>query len=179
MAKAKLTPEILETVAHLSSAEAAKKLGVGKTTVTDSRARYGLRRERPAPEKPHSPRATNAGTSKSSFEQTVNGSLIIEDESPIPRTADTVKERMRARGFDPEQYTIAYRFSEWEAQTKEDGVITMYGARASATERTGKQNLVPDYTYDELAKVITEHPAFNPGGEPFTEGADFKPSGGR
>ena len=147
--KSTLTAEVLASVAHLSSAKAAKVLGVGKTTVTDARAREDMRRDRN-----DDPTPVASAESSFSFEQKGNGSLLIESQDSIPQTEETIHERMRARGFDPEKYAFTYRFSEWQAQRKGGAVITMYAARAGAVERTGGKAQVPTIEYDKLVEVI-------------------------
>lgn len=150
MSKPILTREDLEKVAHLSSNKAAHVLGVGKTTVTDARQRLGMKRT------PEAQGSVDA-TSSSLFEKKPDGSLIIETQDSIPQTEADVIKRMIARGFDPEKYSISYRFSEWEAQSKGGEVITMYAARAGAVERTGKASLVPTIEYDKLVEVVEKY----------------------
>lgn len=89
----------------------------------------------------------------SKIEDNGTGALLIETQDRVPQTKDDVLARMRERGFDPDQYSISYRFSEWEAQTKE-GVQTLYAARAGATEKPkGK----PTVSYDDLVSVIENY----------------------
>lgn len=149
MTKAKLTPEILETVRGLSSAQAAKKLGVGKTTVTDARAKYEMQ------ETSTGASTETPSTKGFSLEQSPSG-LIIQSTDSVPQTKDHIEERMRARGFDPEQYQFTYRFSEWEAQTP-SGVQTLYSARAGAVERN--QAKESSFTLDELNAAIANFTA--------------------
>lgn len=146
MSKAKLTPEMLATVAHLSAREAAIKLGVGKTTVTDARARLEMKRTDTTPAV--SPKGRSA-----KIQQTGETSLIVESTDTVPQTKEHIEERMRARGFDPDQYTFTYGFSEWEAQTPQ-GVQTLYSARASATEK--RKPGVPTIAYDDIVSVIEQ-----------------------
>ena len=134
MTKTTLTPEQLASVAHLSSRKAAEKLGVGKSTINDARAKLGT----PGPQR----------SGKSSvFERNLDGSLIIESTDSIPQSEADILDRMRQRGFDPERYSFSYRFSEWEAQTA-DGVQTLYAARAGAVER--KQSAAEALTADDI-----------------------------
>lgn len=153
MSNKTLTAEILSEVTHLSSAKAAKVLGVSKTQVTNARARLGMKRDHLADDAAEPRHAGEA----SSFEAKPDGSLIIESQAPIPQDESSIHERMRARGFDPEKYTIAYRFSEWQAQSKGGEVITMYAARASATERAGKSALIPTIEYDKIVEVVENY----------------------
>src|SRR5687768_16823688 len=89
-----LTPEQLASVAHLSSRKAAEKLGVGKSTINDARAKVGT----PSPDK----------SGKSSvFERKADGSLIIESTDSIPQSEADILNRMRARGFDPDRYQFS------------------------------------------------------------------------
>lgn len=158
----KLTREMLESVAHLSSAEAASALGVGKTTVTEARQRFNMRRS--SGEAKPGPKQKDA-VKQDTIEKTPDGTLIITSQDTVPVTEAQVTERMKARGFDPEKYSIGYRFSEWEAQSKGGEVITMYSARASATERNAKSgaNLVPTLNYDEMVAVIERNAALSSG----------------
>lgn len=126
----KLTPEMLASVDGLPAREAAARLGVGKTTITDARAK---RREGGRRSVAVTPGGGHVSGKKFSLEDS-GGSLLIESQDSVPQTKDHIEERMRARGFDPERYSFTYRFSEWEAQTA-DGIQTMYAARAGAVER--------------------------------------------
>lgn len=154
----KLTREMLESVAHLSSADAARALGVGKTTVTEARQRFDMRRS--SAEAAARTKQRDA-TKRDTIEKTPDGTLIITSQDTVPVTEAQVTERMKARGFDPEKYSIGYRFSEWEAQSKGGEVITMYSARASATERNAKSGgaVVPTINYDEMVAVIERNSA--------------------
>lgn len=134
MSKPALTAEQLESVKHLSSSAAAKVLGYSKTAVTESRQRLGMKREvSPNAGSSFGKTATPKGKA-SSIEQRGDGSLIVETTDTVPQTKEHIDERMRTRGFNPEQYVFSYGFSEWDAQTP-DGIQTLYSARASATER--------------------------------------------
>lgn len=161
----KITKEMLEPVSKLSAAKAAAKLGVSKTGVTEARQRYNMPREKVA----SPPSGKDAPTGKaSSIDQSSDGSLIVTTQDITPQTKDNVIERMRARGFDPDQYTFTYGFSEWEAQTPE-GIQTLYAARASATER--KASVTESVTADDLISIVESY-------EPIRgEGADIEPSG--
>ena len=169
----KLTREMLESVAHLSSADAASALGVGKTTVTEARQRFDMRRS--SAEAAARPKQKDA-TKRDTIEKTPDGTLIITSEDTVPVTEAQVTERMKARGFDPEKYSISYRFSEWEAQSKGGEVITMYSARASATERNAKSGgtVVPTINYDEMVAVIERNSAASLSNELIT--ADHLPN---
>lgn len=160
-----LTKSDLDRVAHLSSSKAAQELGVSKTTVTETRARLGMKRAGPKPgPEPAGRKPTGKGAK---IEAQGNGSLVIETTDTVPQTRDHIEERMRSRGFEPEQYQFTYGFSEWEAQTP-DGIQTLYSARASATERKPSANTV---AFDDLLPFIE-------GYEPVRgEGADVTPSG--
>lgn len=143
LTKAKLTKEMLETVATLSSAKAAEVLGVGKTTVTDARAKFKMK-----PDKTATPKSVNGKSA--TFEDKGNGSLIIETTDSVPQTKDHIDQRMRARGFNPEEYTFGYGFSEWEAQTP-NGIQTLYSARANAV---AKKAVVTGPSADEILAEI-------------------------
>ena len=147
--KPPLTRAMLEPVAHLSSSEAGKVLGYSKTAVTESRQRLGMKRDKALVDE----RKKVEGKS-SKFEMTKDGSLLVETTDEVPQTKDHIDERMRARGFDPERYSFAYRFSEWEALTA-DGVRTMYAARASATER--KMTTAEVLSADDLISVVENY----------------------
>lgn len=148
--KAPLTREMLEGVRHLSSADAGKQLGYGKTTITDARKRYGVSRKREDGQSTL-PKAASATGRASSVSDRGNGSLIVETVDAVPQTKDHIAERMRSRGFDPEKYTFGYSFSEWQAQTP-DGIETMYAAKAHATER--KQTTAEVLSADDLVNAI-------------------------
>lgn len=160
----KITKEMLATVTKLSSAKAAEKLKVSKTGVTEARQRYNMPREKVS----SPPQGTAAAGKASSIDQSSDGSLIVVTTDVVAQTKDDVHERMRARGFDPEQYTFTYGFSEWEAQTP-DGIQTLYSARASASER--KASVKESLTADDLIALIDAY-------EPVRgESADIEPSG--
>lgn len=144
MAK-KLTPEMLASVDGLSAREAARRLGVGKTTITDARAKADRVTATPA---------TAPKSAKSASIQQSGDTLLVETTDTVAQTRDDIHERMRSRGFDPENYVFTYGFSEWEAQTP-DGIQTLYSARASATER--RKGGVPTVSYDDLVSVIEAH----------------------
>lgn len=159
--KPALTKEQLESVSHLSSAQAAIKLGYSKTAVTESRNRLGMKREVGRDGK-----ATGAKGGK--IEQKPDGSLIVESTDSVPQTRDHIETRMRNRGFDPAQYSFTYGFSEWQAQSPE-GVITMYSARASATER--KKTMREALPVEDILSLIDAY-------EPIRgEASDAVPSG--
>lgn len=158
---------MLRDVAGLSSADAAKKLGVGKTTITDARAKFRMKRTSAKPG-PMSKGKVIPGKG-SSIEQTGDGSIIVTTTDTVPQSKDNIDERMRARGFDPDKYAFTYGFSEWEAQTPE-GVQTLFSARASAIER--RATVVEEVaTADDLIAIIDSY-------EPIRgEAADIEPSG--
>lgn len=169
-AKIKITKEMLATVAGLSSADAAKKLGVSKTGITEARDRYRMKREVPKVAKaPKPPKARAVKGKSSSIEQSSDGSLIVTSTDTVPQTKDHIDERMRVRGFDPEKYVFTYSFSEWDAQTP-DGIQTMYSARAGATER--KASIIEQAaTADDLIAIIDNYQPIR------GESADVEPSG--
>lgn len=163
----KVTKEMLQKVAGLSSAKAAKELGVGKTTITDARAKFDMKRSSAKPG-PKAMGKTPSGKG-SSIEQNGDGSIIITTTDTVPQSRDNIDERMRARGFDPDKYAFTYGFSEWEAQTP-NGIQTLYSARASATERrvTAIEEVL---TADDLIAIVDSY-------EPIRgETADIEPSG--
>lgn len=164
-----ITKEMLATVQHLSSADAAKKLGVSKTGVTNARTRFDMKREGAKPGPKSTLQASGAAKS-SSLEQSPDGSLTVTTTDAVPQTKDHIVERMRNRGFDPEQYSFTYGFSEWEAQTP-DGIQTMYSARASATERKLTSVEVERETYADIAAMIDAYQPIR------GEAADIEPSG--
>lgn len=160
----KITKEMLASVTKLSAAKAAEKLGVSKTGITEARQRFNMPRD-----KVDSPPKTGPTLGKSSsIDQSSDGSLIVVTTDTVAQTKDDVHERMRNRGFAPEDYAFTYGFSEWEAQTP-DGIQTLYSARASATERKG--SIKESVTADDLIALIDSY-------EPIRgEGADIAPSG--
>lgn len=162
-AKAALTKEQIDSVRGLSSREAAKKLGVGKSTINDMRTHFEAREREPGGQRKN-PQPTGKG-----FKIESKGdSLIVETTDSVPQTKDHIDERMRSRGFDPDKYTFTYGFSEWEAQTP-DGIQTLYSARASATER--RKTVEEVLTADDLIAAIDAY-------EPIRgERADVDPSG--
>lgn len=161
----KITKEMLATVAGLSSSEAAKKLGVGKTTITDARAKFRMKRDgKPGPKGT----GKSANGKSSTIEQTGDGSLIVTTVDTVPQGKDQIDERMRTRGFDPDKYAFTYGFSEWEAQTP-DGIQTLYSARASATER--RPSAAESLNADDLIAAIDNYQPIR------GERADIEPSG--
>lgn len=170
-----ITKEMLATVAGLSSADAARQLGVSKTGITNARERLHMKRvgAKPGPKSKGKSKTAgkNVTTGKSSsIEQTGDGSLVITTTDKVPQSKDNIDERMRSRGFDPEQYSFTYGFSEWDAQTPA-GIQTLYSARASATERRATPAEVVGATADELLAAIDAYVPIR------GEVADIEPSG--
>lgn len=130
-----LTQAQLDSVKHLPSREAAKILGVGKSTINDYRR---LARENggtlPVGNGTFNHKVIHEGGhgAASSVEENLDGTVKVETQSDIPQTKDDVDQAMIKRGFDPSQYQFSYRFAEWEAQRGGGEIITMYAARASA-----------------------------------------------
>ena len=133
-----LTQAQLDQVAHLSGKEASKILKVGKTTVLKYR-RIARENGGTLPVgRSQTHHVIHEGGSAATIEDNGNGDLRIETRSEVPQTKDDIDAVMVKRGFDPELYDFAYRFSEWEAQSSRaegNGIITMYAARASATPK--------------------------------------------
>lgn len=150
--KPPITAEMLETVKHLSSAEAGKVLGYSKTAVTESRDRLGMKRDKASVAAESFTAKANSKSSK--VEQKSDGSLIVESTDTVPQTKDHIEERMRNKGFDPERYSFSYRFSEWEAQTPH-GIQTLYSAGATATER--KQTAAEALSADDLLAYLDNY----------------------
>lgn len=145
----RFTREQIEAVSHLSSREAAKVLGTGKSTINELRARYGTEATDAPPAKVKSAKTSDLTTAK-------DGSLIVTTTDSVPQTKDHIDERMKARGFDPEDFTFGYRFSEWDAQTP-DGIQTLYSARATAAPKPRAALLeadAADTTYEGLLAAL-------------------------
>jgi hypothetical protein len=124
-----ITQAQLDSVAHLSSREAGKVLGVGKSTVN----RY---REVAKINGGFVPQADKyTGGNAASLSTKFDGSLEVESAGPVPQSKGEIDDVMRGRGFDPDLYDFTYRFSSWEAPDGEGGVRTMYAARAGATPK--------------------------------------------
>lgn len=92
--KTKLTErQVLETL-HLSQRQAAKLLGVGKTTVQEARLRYS--------------------------ESTYDGAHIEQDTTTLeealgsPLTNESIEDELRAVGVTEETHRLSYGFSEWD-----------------------------------------------------------------
>lgn len=138
-----LTQAQLDQVAGLPSKEAGRILGCGKTTINKYRkiARENGGRLPVGDSKTH--HVIHEGTNAATVEDSGDGTLRIETRSDVPQTKDDIDAVMVKRGFDPELYDFAYRFSEWEAQSSRaegNGIITMYAARASATPKRAVAN---------------------------------------
>lgn len=162
MTKPSITAEQLASVDGLPSREAAKVLGVGKSTINDARDRRRANKgvyERIAAaaeaEREQNKYAAREAA-RSTIESREDGSLLVETTGEIPQTKDDIIERMRTRGFDPDAYTFTYRFSEWEAQIGGGLTKTMYAARAGAVER---KVVGGGDTFDaeQLAEIIRSH----------------------
>lgn len=153
----KLTPEMLASVDGLPAREAAARLGVGKTTITDARAKRRVTKNSPLVVElsEQDRKVLKAAAGKKFSLEDKGGSLLIESQDSVPQTKEHIEERMRARGFDPEQYSFTYRFSEWEAQTAE-GVQTLYAARAGAVERKASESR-EKMSIDELNAAIAAY----------------------
>jgi hypothetical protein len=155
----KLTPEMLASVDGLSAREAGKRLGVGKTTITDARAKRAEKTGVPTPPSVPSPKTAKGAK----VQQAGDGSLIIESTDSVPQTREHIETRMRERGFDPEKYVFTYGFSEWEAQTR-DGIETLYSARASAREREKPGTTKDGLSADEIIELIENYEPLMDGG---------------
>jgi hypothetical protein len=126
-----ITQAQLDSVEGLSSREAAKKLGVGKSTINKYRS---------IAEENNGFLPVEFDTNNTTGESLLtkfDGSLEVETKGNVPQTKGEIDAVLMGKGFDPEKYDFSYRFSEWEAHdpTSEDGVKTMYAARASATPK--------------------------------------------
>jgi hypothetical protein len=135
-----LTQAQLDQVAGLPSREAASILGVGKSTVNKYREAARIN----GGSLPLGTGTVNhkvlhvndaADGTASSIETRSDGSLTVDTQGDVPQTKDQIDEAMRKRGFDPENYTFTYRFSEWQAQRAGGEIITMYAARAGASPK--------------------------------------------
>ncbi len=152
-----LTQAQLDKVAGLGSREAAKLLGVGKSTINDYRK---LARENGG-RLPVGDSATHNVIhegAKESLETMFDGGLNVETVDSVPQSKADIDEAMVKRGFDPEQYDFSYRFSEWQAQSSRadgDGIITMYAARASATPKRTAVH-AEALNVDELLTAVKE-----------------------
>lgn len=127
-----LTQADLDAVEGLSSREAASILGVGKSTINDYRKIAQRNGGKLPTGDSRNHKVVHVGSSES-VETLKSGGLNVESVDSVPQTKEDIDNAMTKRGFDPDKYEFNYRFSEWQAQTKEDGLITMYAARASAT----------------------------------------------
>lgn len=167
LSKINITREMLDQVHGLSSREAAKVLGVGKTSVAEARSRAGIEstaKSGPKPSATSTKAPKNDAAPASSFADNGDGSLLIETQDTVPQTLEDIHARMIARGFSPDDYMISYRFSEWEAQTP-NGIVTMYAARAGATERVKRGgNTVPTVDYEEALHAINAFGLVDHGG---------------
>lgn len=152
-----LTQSQLDKVAGYPSREAATILGVGKSTVNKYReiARLNGGHLPLGDSVNHKVLHLNDAVdgSTSALEARSDGSLSVETSGDVPQNKDQVDEAMRKRGFDPEDYTFNYRFSEWQANVGGGELITMYAARASAVPKREKAN-AEALDVSELLEVV-------------------------
>lgn len=143
---ATITKQALKSVEGMSSREAAKKLGVGKSTINDARKAHDMG---------HTPALSGPASTKkkSSVTSDKNNSLIVEVSDEVPQTRDDVNAAMLAKGFDPEIYNFTYRFSEWES-TRDGETITLYAARAGATLKPSAMKDDRLLNVDELIEAV-------------------------
>lgn len=151
-----LTQAQLDQVAGLGSREAGRILGVGKTTINRYRelaARNGGRL--PVGDSVNH-NVVHVGA-RASVETGASGALTVETQDDVPQTKDDIDNAMIRRGFNPEEYDFAYRFSEWQAQSPkaEGGIITMYAARASATPKRAVAHAAA-LNVDDLIETVNE-----------------------
>lgn len=143
-----LTRGQIESTSHLTSREAAKALGVGKTTVNKYRAYYQVTPDSGNWE-------TVPTTAGATFERKLDGSVTASTRpSTAPQTPEDGAQLLRDKGIDPDAYTVTYGFSEWEAQTK-SGIVTMYATKISAKPKPASELLKLDT--DELISAIDKY----------------------
>jgi hypothetical protein len=129
-----LTKDQINSVAGLSAREAAVVLGVGKSTVSESRRRL-------AAEKPQE------AVSGSYYSQTPDGTIEVSTGlTGAPATAEQI---LIERGINPEKYNVSFGFSEWPGGEGE--IKRSY--RVKATPKTTK-DVLPKLDADELREAI-------------------------
>lgn len=135
----KLTPLDLENTANMTSREAARVLGVGKSTV--SRARQEAARV--PVEKPVAPGYR--------FEQSADGAVDASTRpSEAPQTLDDALQVLRDKGLELDAYNVTYSYSEWESG---DNTLHSYRVRATPKPVDSKPKLDPD----ELLAVVDSY----------------------
>lgn len=104
----KLTYEQIQSVAGLPSRDAARQLGVGKSTVNEAR------------------QALRDGTLDQGLP---NGSVVLEVSGiSVPKSKAEIEDAFHARGLNPKDYTVTHRFGTWgrdgDAQSSYRAVAT-------------------------------------------------------
>lgn len=155
-----LTQAQLNQVAGLSSREAGKILGVAKSSINKYReiARQNGGELPIGDSENHKVlHATDAPDgARTVLETRADGSLTVEVAADVPQDKEQIDAAMIRRGFDPEEYTFNYRFSEWQANIGGGELITMYAARASATPKPVRNSkLAAALNTDELLETVS------------------------
>jgi hypothetical protein len=148
-----LTQEQLDSVAGYPAREAARILGVGKTTV--QKYRIIARDNHGRLPRVRSDRAiTDRADTGYKFEQGTDGTVDLSTRpSEVPQTTAEVDELLRAKGIDPTAYNVSYGFSEWEQGDGDGGTRTLTSYRVRATPKT-KPGEAPKLDPQELIDAI-------------------------
>lgn len=109
----KLTKQDIIDTAGLSSREAAKRLGCGKTTVNKYRAKYGA-------DKPEARQVKPGGSPAGTYTEdgilvNANGLPIVPEYAPeASLTSETIEDDLAAVGATESSHRLSYSFSEWD-----------------------------------------------------------------
>lgn len=126
MTKPVLTQADLDTVAGMSSREAAERLGVGKTTVNEARERA----------------RQNGG-------RLPTDETLVEVTTMVPQTKEQIDAALAVRGISHDTHKVTERFSSWQV-----GDQTRYSYSASATPK-GVMEVQGDLNGEDLPTLYS------------------------
>lgn len=142
MNSSSVTDAQLAQVQGMSSREAAKVLGVGKSSVQRARERQVKGTNKGAQPVP------NLGTGYR-FEQGVDGNIDMQTRpTDTPQVPSDIEQLLKDKGIDPALYNVSYGYSEWEAQGPEGEVKKLNSVRVRATPKPVSKT--PTLNTDEL-----------------------------
>lgn len=140
-----ITDAQLAQVQGYSIRDAAKILGVGKSSIQRARQRKS--------EKGEAPTATTTTGPGYRFEQGTDGNIDVQTRpSDAPLLPSEIEKLLADKGIDPSLYNVSYGFSEWEAQGPEGEVKKLVSTRVRATPKPAGQS--PKLNTDELLATV-------------------------
>jgi hypothetical protein len=156
MAKSdKITQAMLDSVAGYGASEAARRLGVHRTSVERARDRASRNGGRlPMRKGKQQIKVKQTG---STLELGADGAGEAETVGTVPQTKADIDALMISKGFDPEEFEYTnIRFSDWDAQTP-DGPAVLHSCRVGVRPRVKLSESA--LSIDELLAIM-DRPSF-------------------